>query len=109
MRPSINSVVVPASDLDKVKAVYTALLGEPHTDEAYYVGYNVDGFEVGLNPQGEDIGPVAYVDVDDLDQARKTLLAAGATDLLEPKPAGPGARVAVVADPAGNPIGLRGK
>jgi catechol 2,3-dioxygenase-like lactoylglutathione lyase family enzyme len=45
--------VIPVSDLDAAKAVYTALLGAPHTDESYYVGYNINGFEVGLNPAGE--------------------------------------------------------
>ena len=46
MSPTIRSLVIPVSDLDAAKAVYTVLLGEPHTDESYYVGYNVDGFEV---------------------------------------------------------------
>src|SRR4051794_18364336 len=52
MSPTIRSLVIPVSDLDAAKAVYTALLGSPHTDESYYVGYNIDGFEVSLNPAG---------------------------------------------------------
>ncbi len=109
MSPSINSVVIPAADLDKIKAVYTALLGAPHTDESYYVGYNVGGFEIGLNPNSKDTGPVAYIDVDDLDAARQSLLDSGATETTAPMGAGPNSRVCVLADPAGNPIGLRGK
>ena len=50
MSPTIRSLVIPVSDLDAAKAVYTALLGAPHTDQPYYVGYNVDGFEVSLAP-----------------------------------------------------------
>ena len=50
MSPDIRAVVVPVSDLDAAKAVYTALFGEPHTDQPYYVGYNVNGFEVSLAP-----------------------------------------------------------
>ena len=50
MSPTIRSLVVPVSDLDAAKSVYTALLGSPHTDQPYYVGYNVDGFEVSLAP-----------------------------------------------------------
>ena len=50
MSPTIRSLVIPVSDLDAAKAVYTALLGAPHTDQPYYVGYNVDGFEVALAP-----------------------------------------------------------
>ncbi len=108
MSTAVRSLVVPVSDLGAAKAVYTALLGTPHTDESYYVGYNVDGFEVGLNPAGEG-GPVAFADVDDLDATRETLLAAGATEREAPRQVAPGARVCVLDDPDGNPIGLRGK
>lgn len=52
MSPTIRSLMIPVSDLEAAKALYTALLGSPHTDESYYVGYNVDGFEVDLNPAG---------------------------------------------------------
>jgi extradiol dioxygenase family protein len=31
MSPTIRSLVIPVSDLDAAKAVYTALLGAPHT------------------------------------------------------------------------------
>lgn len=109
MSSTIRSVVVPVSDLDAAKAVYTALLGAPHTDESYYVGYNVDGFEVGLNPAGGGGGPVAFADVADLDATRETLLAAGATERDAPRPVAPEVRICVLADPDGNPIGLRGK
>ncbi len=109
MSPTIRSLVVPVSDLNAAKAVYTALLGEPHTDEPYYVGYNVNGFEVALAPGDGAGGPVAYADVDDLDGARATLLAAGATERTAPRQVAPEARVCVLADADGNPIGLRGK
>jgi catechol 2,3-dioxygenase-like lactoylglutathione lyase family enzyme len=106
----IRSLVVPVSDLAAAKAVYTALLGEPHTDQPYYVGYNVDGFEVGLNP-GDDVagGPVAFADVEDLDATRAKLLAAGATERDAPRQVAPGVRVCVLADADGSPIGLRGR
>ena len=109
MSPSIQSVVVPVSDLDAAKAIYGALLGAPHTDTPYYVGYNVNGFEVSLNPNGETAGPVTNVDVDDLDAARATLLEAGATEVVAPRQVAPEARICVLADADGNPIGLRGK
>jgi predicted enzyme related to lactoylglutathione lyase len=109
MSPTFRSLVIPVSDLDAAKAVYTALLGAPHTDESYYVGYNVDGFEVALNPAGAGGRPVTFADVDDLDAARETLLAAGATERDAPRQVAPGARVCVLADADGNPIGLRGE
>jgi len=109
MSAPIRSLVVPVSDLDAAKAVYTALLGAPHTDEPYYVGYNVDGFEVALAPGDVAGGPVAYADVEDLDATRATLLAAGATERSAPRKVAPDTRVCVLADADGNPIGLRGK
>ena len=110
MATTIRSLVIPVSDLEAAKAIYTALLGEPHTDQPYYVGYNVDGFEVGLNP-GEEVakGPVAFADVEDLDATRTTLLAAGATERDAPRQVAPGVRVCVLADADGSPIGLRGR
>jgi predicted enzyme related to lactoylglutathione lyase len=109
MSATIRSLVIPVSNLDAAKTVYTALLGSPHTDESYYVGYNVDGFEVGLNRAGGGGGPVAYADVEDLDATRETLLAAGATERDAPRRVAPEARICVLADADGNPIGLRGK
>ena len=35
MSPTIRSLVIPVSDLEAAKAVYTALLGAPHTDQPY--------------------------------------------------------------------------
>jgi catechol 2,3-dioxygenase-like lactoylglutathione lyase family enzyme len=107
--PTIRSLVIPVSDLDAAKAIYTALLGAPHTDQPYYVGFNVDGFEIGLNPGDTVGGPVAFADVEDLDAIRATLLAAGATERSAPRQVAPGARVCVLADADGNPFGLRGR
>jgi predicted enzyme related to lactoylglutathione lyase len=109
MSAAIRSLVIPVSDLDAAKAVYGALLGAPHTDEPYYVGYNVGGFEVALAPGDVAGGPVAYADVEDLDATRETLLGAGATERSAPRQVAPEARVCVLADPDGNPIGLRGR
>jgi predicted enzyme related to lactoylglutathione lyase len=109
MGVAIRSLVVPVSDVNAAKSVYSTLLGEPHTDQPYYVGYNVDGFEVALAPGDVSGGPVAFADVDDLDAARETLLAAGATELSAPRQVAPEARVCVLADPDGNPVGLRGR
>ena len=40
----IKTVLHPVSDLEKAKAVYTALLGQPPQHDApYYVGFDVAG------------------------------------------------------------------
>ena len=109
MSAAIRSVVVPVSDVESAKAIYSALLGSPHTDQPYYVGYNVDGFEIALNPGDPTGGPVAYADVEDLDATRETLLAAGAVEQSAPRQVAPETRICVLADSDGNPIGLRGR
>src|ERR1700684_3550097 len=98
MSPTFRSLVIPVSDLDAAKAIYTALLGAPHTDQPYYVGFNVDGFEVALAPGDTTGGPVAFADVEDLDATRATLIAAGATERSAPRRVAPEARVCVLAD-----------
>ena len=50
---------------------------------------------------------MAYADVEDLDATRTTLLSAGATERTAPRKVAPEARVCVLADADGNPIGLR--
>jgi len=109
MSPQIRSLVIPVSDIEAAKKIYSTLLGAPHTDQPYYVGYNVDGFEVALAPGQTPGGPVAFADVDDLDATRETLLAAGATERDAPRQVAPEARVCVLIDTDGNPIGLRGR
>src|SRR5882757_7236996 len=79
----IKTVLHPVSDLAAAKAVYTALLGiEPQSDAPYYVGYEVEGQQIGLVPRGgpQDMaGPVAYWHVADIEAKLAEVTAAGAT------------------------------
>ena len=109
MTTGLKTVVYPVHDLEAAKAVYAALLGQPHTDMPYYVGFSVDGQEIGLNPNGHQqgmTGPVGYWHVDDVPAAVETLVAAGATAQGEPQDVGGGTLMATVTDADGNPIGL---
>jgi predicted enzyme related to lactoylglutathione lyase len=110
MSPTIRSLVVPVSDLNAAKAVYRALLGEPHTDQPYYVGYRLGDQEVGLDPNGHAqgmTGPVSYWDVDDIEKTVSVLVEAGGRLSAPARDVGGGMRVATVTDADGNPIGLR--
>ena len=92
-----HAIVYPVHDLDAAKAVYAALFGEPHTDQPYYVGFNVDGQEIGLNPHGHQqgmTGPVAYWHVADAAAAVEALVAAGAKAQGEPQDVGGGTLMA---------------
>ena len=111
MNHGIKAVVYPVTDVAKAKQVFTALLGvEPHTDQPYYVGYQVNGVEIGLNPAGAQQGmtvPLPLYDVDDVPAAVQALAAAGAQVLQQPTDVGGGTIMATVADADGNRIGLR--
>ncbi len=107
---AVNTVIYPVADLDAAKRIFTTLLGaEPHTDEPYYVGYNVDGQEIALDPSGHRkglTGATPYWSVDDLEATVASLVEAGSTVTQEATEVGGGRTVAVVADADGNMIGL---
>jgi predicted enzyme related to lactoylglutathione lyase len=105
-----KTLLHPVSDVQKAKAVYTALLGvEPQADSAYYVGFDVAGQHVGLvsggGPQGLT-SPVAYWHVDDIEKKLAEVTGAGATVKDPPNEVGGGRVVASFADPDGNVVGL---
>ena len=105
-----KTLLHPVSDLEKAKAVYTALLGvPPQHDAAYYVGYEVAGQHIGLVPDGAQQGmtsPVAYWHVPDIEAKLAEVTAAGATVKDAPKDVGWGRLVATFTDPDGNVLGL---
>ena len=106
----IKTVLHPVSDVDKAKAVYTALLGiAPQTDSPHYVGFDVAGQHIGLLPARGPQGltsPVAYWHVDDIEAKLADVTAAGATVKDPPNEVGGGRVVATVVDPDGNILGL---
>jgi predicted enzyme related to lactoylglutathione lyase len=110
MSTAIRTVIYAVRDLDRAKAMYTALLGvEPTNDAPYYVGYSIDGQDIGLDPDGHAhgmTGPVAYVHVDDIDAALAVLVSGGGEPHGEVRDVGGGRRIVTVTDPDGNAIGL---
>jgi predicted enzyme related to lactoylglutathione lyase len=108
MLTRLRSAIYAAPDLPKLKAFYSALLGAPpYFDQPYYVGYDVDGFELGLDPDAEVASqPIAYWRVDDLEQTIMRCEALGATPRGEIREVGGGVRMAVLRDPVGNLLGL---
>ncbi|MEU7144157.1 VOC family protein [Nocardia sp. NPDC046473] len=109
MTAGLQTIVYPVTDLVKAKAFYGALLGEPTTDTAYYVGYRAAGQDIGLDPHGAQkgmAGPVGYWHVEDIHTQITALVAAGAVVRDEPRDVGGGKLIATLVDPDGNPVGL---
>ena len=110
MTSGIRTVIYPVKNLAKAKILYGNLVGtEPYMDEAYYVGFSVEGQDVGLDPHGHSqgmTGPVGYWHVDDIKESLNALLDAGAEAHQEVKDVGGGKLIASVQDADGNVIGL---
>jgi predicted enzyme related to lactoylglutathione lyase len=108
MAKASKLIVYPVSDIENAKKLFTSLLGvEPYADTAYYVGYKIDGLEIGLDPHGKSSGPIVYWDTDDITARLRELTAAGWETKAEPRDVGGGLLVASVTDAKGNVIGLR--
>jgi predicted enzyme related to lactoylglutathione lyase len=111
MFQGLRTVVMRADDLQRSKDWYTRLLGRPpYFDTAYYVGFNVGGYELGLHPGGEDlwegVDSVTYWGVPDADAALKQLLGLGATVHHPIQDVGEGIRLGTVRDPFGTIVGI---
>ena len=49
----LRTVIYNPGDMDKAKAWYSSVLGiAPYFDEPFYVGFNVGGYELGLEKGG---------------------------------------------------------
>ncbi len=111
MPPEMKTVLYPVEDLEKAKAIFTALLGvDPHVDSKFYIGFSANGAEIGLLPNGRSqgmSGPEPFYDVEDLDGTLTALVGAGAEIVQQPAEVGGGMRVAKAKDADGNLIGLR--
>jgi len=108
----LRTAIYTVDDLEKAKAWYTAVLETaPYFDEPFYVGFNVGGFELGLNPDASKVKPGAagvatYWGVLDADATMTRLLGLGAREHEAVQDVGGGIKVATVLDPFGNVLGI---
>lgn len=113
MKPflGLRTVIYKVGDIEKAKTFYSKILGfSPYFDEPFYVGYNVAGYELGLQPDdfnGKTAENVeAYWGVTDVHMSYEQLIQDGATAHGEPQNVGEDIYVATVKDPWGNLIGI---
>ena len=107
----LRTAIYHAPDLAKAKVWYSKILGiDPYFDQPSYVGFNVGGYELGLDPDAcssaGTSGIVVYWGVSDANAALKRLLSLGATERTDVQDVGEGIRVATVLDPFGNVFGI---
>lgn len=109
MFQGLRTVIYGAKDIEAAKAWYSTVLGiQPYFDEPFYVGFEVGGFELGLEPNAAVgiSGPLAYWGVADADLAYKRLLELGASEQNPIQDVGGDIRIGSVIDPFGNSLGV---
>jgi len=101
----LRTVIYPAADLEATKQWYIQTTGvQPYFDEPFYVGFNIGGYELGLDPNASQT--TTYWGVENIELAWEHLLRTGATADEEIQEVGGGIKVATVKDPFGNGFGI---
>lgn len=109
----LRTTIYRVNNIPEATEWYTKAFGViPYYNEPYYVGFEIGGYELGLQPlpEGEKhpgVGGVeTYWGVEDIQVAYEHLLSLGATSHSAPRIVGEPIQVALVKDPWGNLLGL---
>jgi predicted enzyme related to lactoylglutathione lyase len=110
MPNTVSTIIFPTDDLTASTGLFRTWLGaDPLVEEPYYVGFRINGQDIGLDPKGHrngNGGPTCYREVEDIEHARQQLLDAGAIEAQPISDVGGGKLIAVFTDPSGNPVGI---
>jgi predicted enzyme related to lactoylglutathione lyase len=107
----LRTTIYKVNDIDNAKDWYAkAFETQPYFDEPFYVGFNIGGYELGLQPEEEPIvksdAVVSYWGVDNIVQEFERFIQLGATSHEKPQNVGGDIVVATIKDPWDNVIGL---
>lgn len=107
----LRTCIYKVSEMQRAKAWYSeAFHTEPYFDEPFYMGFNISGYELGLQPdeggnvKGESV--VTYWGVENVEAEYHRLITLGATAHEGPADVGGGIVVASVKDPWDNILGI---
>lgn len=108
----LRTTIYKVSDMQKATDWYAAAFQvEPYFNQPFYVGFNIQGYELGLQPQGTPLlekveSVVAYWGVENIYESYDRLIELGASENAKPINVGGELMTATVKDPFGNVIGL---
>lgn len=112
MLKGLRTVIYGVSDLERATEWYRAILGkEPYFNEPFYVGFNVGGYELGLDPNATPLNPrnagvIAYWGVDDIVKEHARLVELNAQPNSPVQEVGGNIKTASFLDPFGNIFGI---
>ena len=108
----LRTAIYKVANINAAKEWYSkAFLTLPYFDEPFYVGFNIAGYELGLQPEDEVVpdkpeSVLTYWGVEDINHEYNRLISLGAVAHSAPENVGGEIFVASVKDPWGNIIGL---
>lgn len=108
----LRTTIYKVNDLTAAKEWYSkAFDTQPYFDEPFYVGFDIGGYELGLQPDeststGKADSVLTYWGVEDIDGEYSRFITLGATEHEQPQNVGEDIVVCSVKDPWGNVIGL---
>lgn len=108
----LRTAIYKVGNISSAKEWYTYAFGtEPYFDEPYYVGFNIKGYELGIQPEEQlttdkKDSVMALWGVEKIQDEFDKLIELGATINEVPTNVGGEIMVASVKDPWGNILGL---
>jgi predicted enzyme related to lactoylglutathione lyase len=108
----LRTTIYKVGDIQKATEWYSqAFEKKPYYNEPYYVGFDIKGYELGLQPEENPTldkaeSVVSYWGVENIHKTFERLIELGATEHEKPYNVGGELMTATVKDPFGNIIGL---
>lgn len=108
----LRTTIYKVTDIEEAKNWYGEVFGTmPYFDQPFYVGFNIGGYELGLQPvktkqEDQSDNVVSYWGVEDIHEVYNWMINSGAEPYEKPENVGGEIEVATVIDPWGNVIGI---
>ena len=104
----LRSLIYPTLNLNEAKKWWITFLGvDPYFDEPFYVGFNVGGYEIGLNPGAAmEFGPITFIGVKSIEESLALAKGKGAYVESGIDEVGDGIKVAQLISPTGERFGF---
>lgn len=107
----LQTTIYQVPNLDEAKAWYSKVFQTlPYFDESYYVGFNIAGYELGLQTEEKKLtrseAVVSYWGVANMEDTYNFFIENGAISMYPPQNVGGEIVVVTVKDPWDNVIGL---
>ncbi len=112
MMLGLRTTIYKVANIEEAKQWYSlAFKTKPYFDEPFYVGFNIGGFELGLQPNEKiaslkSASVIAYWGVEDINDTFNYLLEIGGKSHNQPTNVGGPIMVASILDPWNNVIGI---